>query len=260
MTHAIHLALPHFHVFLIALARVGAILTAFPFIGGPTVPGRVKLGLAVAFAVTLTPFVPAAAVPTGGGGLAAGLAAEFLIGLSLGLVVRSLFAGFEVAGELMGNQMGFGVAQLFDPATGRQMPLVAQFQTTVAALLFFALNLHVTLVHAIGESFRLIPAYGAVLSPGLLEDVLQVFRNIFVVSVKLAAPVVLVTLTVNLVMGLMGRTVSQLNMFVLSFPLTIALGLLAMGLALPSMAVFYRAEFETLAGALDEVMRDLSHE
>ncbi|GKS59200.1 flagellar biosynthetic protein FliR [Nitrospira sp.] len=260
MIHAIHLALPQFEVFAVALARVGAILVVFPFLGARTVPARVKLALAVATAVTVMPFIPAVAVPREPAALALGLLAEALIGVVLGLVVQSLFAGFEVAGEMMGNQMGFGVAQLFDPASGRQLPLVAQFQTTIVALLFLALNLHVTLVHAVGESFRIIPVFGATLGTSLLEDVVKLFGNMFVVAVKLAAPVVIVTLTVQLAMGLMGRTVSQLNMFVLSFPLTIGLGLLALGLALPSMAGVYAAEFESLVRALDGVMRDLAHE
>lgn len=260
MTQTIQLAIPQFQTFLVVMMRVGAIVAAFPLIGSRTVPHLVKMGLVLALALTLTPLVPSTPSPMEIDALGIGLLAEFLIGLVIGLAVRGMFAGFELAGELMGNQMGFGVAQLFDPATSHQVPLMSQFQITLASLLFLAFNLHMSVVHAVGESFRLIPPYGAVLSSALLEDVLHLFGGIFVVAVKLSAPVVVVALTVNLIMALMGRAVSQLNIFILSFPLTIALGLLAMGLALPTMAGFYLAEFESLARALDGLMRDLQHE
>lgn len=260
MTQVIHLALPHFDVFVVALVRIGAILAAFPMLGARTMPNLIKLGLAVALALTMMPFVAHVPVPADVAAVGVGMLAEFVIGLVIGLVVRSLFAGFEVAGEVIGSQMGFGVAQLVDPTTAQQVPLLAQFHTTIASLLFLAMNLHLTVVHAIGESFRLIPPYGAVLSPGLLDDVLRLFQGMFGVAVKLAAPVIVVTLAVNLVMALLGRAVTQLNVFILSFPLTIACGLLALGVALPAMAGLLGAEFEAMIRTLDGAMGMLGHE
>ncbi len=259
MTHILHIALPQFEVFIVALVRIGAILSAFPLLGARTLPTLVKAGLAVALALTMMPFVPPVSVPADMAVVGLGLAAEFLVGLVIGLVVRSLFAGFEVAGEVMGSQMGLGVAQLVDPTSAQQTPVLAHFQATLASLLFLALNLHLGVVHAIGESFRVIPPYGAALSPFLVDDVLQAFQGMFRVAVKLAAPVMVVTLVVNLVMALLGRAVSQLNVFVLSFPLTIAVGLLALGIALPAMAGVMTGEFESMMRTLDAVMRVLGH-
>ncbi len=260
MTQVIHFALPQFEIFVVALVRVAAILSAFPLLGARTVPPMIKLGLAVALAGALVPFMGGVVVPKDPAVLALGLVAELFVGVVIGLVVRCLFAGFEVAGEIMSSQMGLSAAQMFDPATSHQMPVVAQFQTTIASLLFLALNLHIAVVHAIVESFQAIPPFGATLSEELMDVVLHAFRSLLIVGVKLATPVMVVTLVVNLVMAMLGRTVTQLNVFILSFPLTIACGFLVLGVSLPAMGGVMMDEFETMMRSLDGVMRLLGHE
>lgn len=260
MTQAIHLGIPQFQTFLLVLFRVGAILAALPLMGARTVPHLVKLGVAVALSLIVTPFVTPLRMPDDPGTIGLGLLAESCIGLVIGLAVRSVFAGIEVAGEVMGSQMGFGVAQLFDPMSAHQVPLMAQFQSTLAMLVFLSLNLHLLVVHAVGESFRLIPPFGATLTEPVMEDMLGVVRGMFLVALQLAAPVVIVTLMVNLSMALMGRAVPNLNIFVLSFPLTIMFGLVAIGLALPTLVGLYASEFEALGRTLDSLLRGLGHE
>ncbi|HSE57250.1 MAG TPA: flagellar biosynthetic protein FliR, partial [Nitrospiraceae bacterium] len=115
MTQTIQLGLPHFQTFVVVLIRIGAILAAMPMLGSRSLPGQVKAGLAVALALVLLPFVGASSWPADTALVLLGLIAEFLIGLVIGLAVRSLFASFEVAGELLGSQMGFSIVQLFDP-------------------------------------------------------------------------------------------------------------------------------------------------
>ena len=259
MTQTIQLGLPHFQTFVVVLIRIGAILAAMPMLGSRSLPGQVKAGLAVALALVLVPFVGAASWPADTSLFLLGLIAEFLIGLVIGLAVRSLFASFEVAGELVGSQMGFSIVQLFDPVMSHNVPLIGQLHTVLASLIFLSLNAHVLVVHAIGESFRLIPPFGARLSETVGDEVVRLFQGGFLVALKLAAPVLVATLVVNLVLALLGRTVPQLNVFVLSFPLTILCGLFVLGLALPAIASLCETEFLKLHESILDLMRAMGH-
>lgn len=259
MTQTIQLGLPHFQTFVVVLIRIGAILAAMPMLGSRSLPMQLKTGLATALALVVVPFVGPATWPADTALFLLGLIAEFLIGLVIGLAVRSLFASFEVAGELIGSQMGFSIVQLFDPVTSHTVPLMGQLNTVLASLIFLSLNAHVLIVHAIGESFRLIPPFGASLSDTLGDEVMRLFQGGFLVALKLAAPVLVVTLVVNLVLALLGRTVPQLNVFVLSFPLTILCGLFVFGLALPAVASLCEEEFLKLHEGILDLMRTMGH-
>jgi flagellar biosynthetic protein FliR len=260
MTLPLHLLIPQFQGFLVVMVRIAGILAALPMFGSRVIPNHVKVALIVGLAVTLLPFIDLPKIPTDGTATSLGMLSEFLVGLVIGLVVRTLFAGFELAGEVMGSQMGFGAAQLFDPTTAHQVSVIAQYQTMMASLIFLSLNGHMMIVQAAADSFRLIKPFGASLQTPLVDDIVHLSQGLFVVALKLAAPVIAVTLLVNLIMAMLGRAVSQLNVFILSYPITIACGLLVMGVALPGASGLYESEFIRLYDSLQGVMRMLGHE
>lgn len=259
MGHTLHIALPQFHVFMIILIRVGGILAAWPIVGSRVIPLHIKTGLLLTLTIVLFPIVHLPPLPTDPLQLGAGMSGEFLVGLVIGLAVRFVFAGIELAGELIGSQMGLSMMQLFDPMTAHQVPLVSQFQTVLASLIFLALNVQATVVRVIAESFDLIPPFGAHLSTALLGEVLRLSQGLFAIAVKLAAPVLAVVFLVNLGLAIMGRSVPQLNVFVTSFPVTIAAGLFMMGIALPYALGFLESEFGRLYETVYDLMRLLGH-
>jgi flagellar biosynthetic protein FliR len=91
---------------------------------------------------------------------------NFLIGLTIGLAVRLLFSGFQVAGDMIGTQMGFSAIQMIDPMSHQNAPIIAQFQLTLGSLVFLSLNAHLLVVHAIGMSYEFVPPFGAKLIRG----------------------------------------------------------------------------------------------
>jgi flagellar biosynthesis protein FliR len=143
--------------------------------------------------------------------------------------------------------------------SSHQTPVVSQFQTVLASLIFLALNVHTTVVRVIAESFQLIPPFGAHMSTALLEEVLRLSQGLFVLAVKLAAPVLAVVLLVNLGLAIMGRSVPHLNVFVTSFPITIAVGLFVMGAALPYGTGLLEFEYGRLYETVYDLMRVLGH-
>ncbi len=161
LTQTIQILLPEFQGFLVLISRIGGLLAALPVLSGRAVPAKVKVALVLALGVLLAPLVPLPAVPYDPVVLAAGLVSEMVIGLAIGLAVRLFFGALELAGELIGVQMGFGVVQLFDPATAEQTPIIGQYFTLLATLIFLSLNGHLLLVATILSSYESIPAFGA---------------------------------------------------------------------------------------------------
>lgn len=259
MTHAIHVAIPEFQSFVVLLVRVSGMLAALPILGSRTVPVRIKIALSVAMSLVLAPIVTPLSVPTDPILVTAGMAGELVIGLAIGLAGRLLFAALEVAGELMGVQMGFGVVQLLDPLAAQQAPLLGNVQMVFASLTFLSLDAHWMFLRAIVESVEAIPPFGATVSAGLAEDVVRLSQTLFLVALKVAAPVLATVLLVNLVLAVLGRAVAQMNVFALSFPATIAAGLLVMGLAMPYARMLYRSEFIGLGETIHGLLKALGH-
>jgi flagellar biosynthesis protein FliR len=112
VTHTIQIALPQFEAFLVLVSRIGGLLAALPVLSGRTVPMKVKIALVLVLGAALAPVIRVPPVPHDPVLLAAGLAGEMAVGLTIGLAVRLFFGALELAGEMIGVQMGFGVVQL----------------------------------------------------------------------------------------------------------------------------------------------------
>jgi flagellar biosynthesis protein FliR len=259
VTQPLHMLLPEFQSFLVVVSRTGGIVAALPMLSGRTVPPRVKVALVLVLALALTPAIQLPPVPPDTVAMAAGLASEMLIGLVIGMAVRLLFAALEVAGEIAGSQMGFSIAHLLDPMTSISTPMVGQLFTIIASLVFLSLNAHMMVVSAIVSSYESIPPFGASLSPAIGEEVLRLSQHMFVVAVKLAGPVLVAVALINILLAMLGRAVIQINVFVLSFPLTIAAGLLVLGLALPFIVSLLEQEFIGLHETIRGLLKVLGH-
>lgn len=259
MTHIIHLAIPQFQSLLVILVRIGGILSAWPILGSPMIPVQIKVSLVMVLGLVLLPVVHITGLPNDPLPMTFGMTAEFLVGMVIGLAVRLVFAGIELAGELIGSQMGLSIAPLIDPSTANQVPLISHFHTLLASLIFLSLNAHFAVVQAVASSFDLIKPFGAGLSAPLVEDVLRISQGLFVTALKLAAPILATTLLINLGLAILGRSVPQINVFLLSFPLTIAGGFLVLGAALPYAVRLYESEYVRLLETVQGLIRLLGH-
>jgi len=259
MAPALHLVLPEFQSFLVLVSRIGGIVAAFPMLGGRTVPHQIKIALVVMLGIALSPLIRLPQLSQDVFELTAGLASELLIGLVIGLAVRLVFGALEIAGELLGVQMGFGAVQLLDPMTAQHSSVMSEYFRIVAMLVFLSLNAHMVVVAAIVSSYETIPPFGARLSSALGEEVLQLSQHMFVVALQLSAPVLVVMILINILLAMLGRAVVQINVFVLSFPITILGGLLVLGLALPYTVSLFEREFIGLHDTIERLMRILGH-
>ncbi len=240
--------------FLLVLARVAGLVLAAPVFGHVALPRRVRAGLAVVLAAALLPAIPLpATVPGDGWTLAGWCVAESALGALIGLVVQLVFAGVQLGGQLAGMQMGFGMANLIDPAAHAQETVVAHWHSLMVLLAFLALDGHHLVIRALAASFQVAPPGAAVLSGAGLVGVVGLAGDIFAEGLRVAAPVLLVLLLVNGAMGVLARTVPQLNVFILGVPVTVAVGFAVLAGALPFVLRRVAERF----GALEPVLATL---
>jgi flagellar biosynthesis protein FliR len=222
--------------FILVLVRVGAMIMMVPAFGDATVPATVKWGLSILIALLLFPIIKDGIPPIKNFELASlilGMTGELLIGIIIGFSTRLIFAGIQLAGEMVGFQMGFSVASVVDPTSNIQVSIISEFQYLLSLLLFMTINAHHLFIAAIADSYQAVPPLSVHITAPLLQALVSLSKDIFVIAVKISAPVAAVLLFTNVAMGLVARTVPQMNVFIVSFPLQIAVGLLFIGLSAP---------------------------
>lgn len=243
-------------LFIFVLVRVGAVLFSIPFLDSRSIPVMVKAGLAVAVTVLVLPNLnlPVRPVIDNPLSFALGMAGEVAVGLIIGFTTQLLFAGIQLAGQLGGFQMGFAIANVVDPASSLQIPILAQFLNLFALMVFMGLDIHLYFIKAMADGFALIPLWGANFDGNLYHLMVHVAGNSFVVAVKVGAPVMVAMLLTSVALGLMARTVPQIQIFIVAMPLKILLGLAFMLISLPYIGNFLQGAFTTLGQTIQRLL------
>ncbi|TFG91824.1 MAG: flagellar biosynthetic protein FliR [Syntrophobacterales bacterium] len=219
--------------FILILLRVSAMIAMIPVLGNATTPVRVKGGLSLMIAFLLFPVVGMQVPPLDILPMVWRMAGEVMIGVLVGFMGKMILSALQLSGQLIGFQMGFAIVNVVDPITSTQVSITAQFQYIVAMLVFLAVDGHHVFLYAIAESYTIIPPLAFTFSSELARAFIEFSRGIFVVAVKIGAPVIAVLLMTSVGVGIVARTVPQINVFIVGFPLNIAMGLIGIGLTLP---------------------------
>lgn len=218
------------------LVRVSGILFFVPILGAELLPPRIRMFLAGMLAFVLMPYVPPlAAPPQDVARLAVVAARELAAGVGLGIAARTIFAGVEGAAGIVAGQSGFALASMIDPTSGDQGLAPALFQNLLSMALFLAADLHHLFIRAIVASYELLPPAAALPDFGGLDRITSlVGLRLFAVAVELAAPALVVTLAVDLVMAVVGRAMPQAPILLVGYPFKMAAGLVAMAILVTS--------------------------
>jgi flagellar biosynthetic protein FliR len=224
----------------LVLVRIASFMLVAPFFAIRQAPALAKIGLAALMTFLITPVLPS--VPLGVlhdtlWEAVLVILGEVLVGLAMGFVVTLTFTAFRVAGELADLNMGFAMATLIDPQTGATTSLMGEFLFLLGILLLLATDAHHHLLAGLVKSYQVVPLGSAVFSGVTAGNVVEIFSAMFAMALRIVAPVIAVLLITDLALGMVARTVPQLNVFILGFPLKIALGILTFSLAAPLLAV-----------------------
>ena len=245
-----------FPLFLVVLVRVAGILAAVPAIGSHAVPPQVRVMLVLGLTLILLPVVgdrvgmSVVSLPQ----ILSLVLTEFLIGLVLGLCLRFVFVAFEMAGELVGIQMGLNLISALDPAAGMQVPLLGRFMGLLSVLIFFAIDGHHLVMEALVSSFQLLPPLHAHLNGAVVDVVLKLAAGMFILALKVGAPAMTALFVATFAMGILGRSIPQLNVMLNTVPVTVGVGLLVLGFSLPLLGALAQISLTELGPTLRGVL------
>jgi flagellar biosynthetic protein FliR len=229
------------------LVRPGVLIATAPVFGGTFAPPLVRVGVVVLVTLALAPTVP---MPenVGGAGMAMVAIRETLIGLALTFSIRIIVAGAEFAGHLAGFQVGFSYASLIDPQSGARNNIMSALYANMALMVFLAINGHHQMLAALSASYQALPPGGTVAGGDLATLVARILGQIFVIGLRMALPIILVLLVVELALGLVSRVAPQLNLMVMGAPVRLLVGLFVLGATLAIVP-------DVVVGAVDPALR-----
>jgi flagellar biosynthetic protein FliR len=227
------------------LVRVLALISAAPVLSHRALPVRAKVALGIAIALVIAPTVQAPP-------LQQDLDAVFfetlvrnaLIGATLGFAIRILFAGVELAGQMIGLQVGLSYGGFFNPeATDTDNP-VANFISLLVLLLFIAIDGHLMVIYGLRQSFEVFPIAGDGVHALAFDALAGLGGQVFSIALSISLPILAVMLLINVVLGVMARVSPQLNLFAVGFPVTLCGGMIVLFLFIPHLEGPIRATLE----------------
>ncbi|MDR0362382.1 MAG: flagellar biosynthetic protein FliR [Planctomycetota bacterium] len=258
-----------FILFTLVLIRIGSLVLFAPFFGSEVFSARVRLYFVAALSVLLIqPAADTAEIPVHleMSTLAILAMQEFAVGTVIAFLAGFVFTGVQLAGEMAGQQIGFSMANVVDPMTGIQMPILGNINTNLTIMLFLVAKLHLALIYILAKSYDFVGIGGLVAevaAPPLYAASRLQAEAIFTVGLRLAIPIMLVMLMNSVVEGFVTKTMPQMNIMVLGMPLRVVLGLSALIFVYPAICVAlvppdWRFNLVKMpAGALGDMLNDL---
>jgi flagellar biosynthetic protein FliR len=198
--------------------RIGGLLTFCPFFGDRAVASRIKVGLLIALTALLFPVVPPRSVSLGPVDWVQMVLGELLVGLLIGLSLQVVFEGMQFAGHVSGIQLGLSLATLFDPQSEADSTVLPVFYNLIALLIFLQLDIHHWVLRGLARSFEYLPVGSVVVTQLLSRELVRVLGALFVLGIQIAAPVLLATLVIDVVMSFLSKASPQIPAMLLGIP------------------------------------------
>lgn len=232
--------------FFLVFIRVASMLAVAPIFGNRAVPVRLRIALGLVLAGTTFPFVHAPVVAaTSVWQVVTATVHEALIGLLTGYAAGFIFYAVQFAGDIMSYQTGFTLSSTIDPSTLEPVTIFARFQMMLAIVLYVLLDGHHFLLRALITSFERVPLMSAHLRAGLTDEFMRMAGASIAAAVRISAPILVATFLAHLALAILSRTMPQLNVFAVSFPLVIAIGLMVLMATLPAFARVFQELMQT---------------
>jgi flagellar biosynthesis protein FliR len=246
--------------FVIILLRVSGIVIFAPFFGSPSIPYQVRIAFALVTSLLMTHLMPLTFVPEDLGltGITMVFIGEIISGMILGLAAHLVFSGIQYAGQLISFQVGFSLIKLIDPQTNVESPVFSFLHNYIALLFFLLLNGHHWFLRAVHESFYYMPVGGMQIQDSLVEHFVNLSSQIFVIGLRIAGPVIVVTIITDIVIGIIGRAAPQLHILILGLPLKLLVGFSCLSFSLYFIPHYLESLFSSLYKTLFSLAQSMS--
>jgi flagellar biosynthetic protein FliR len=246
---------------LLIFCRITSFFIVAPVFSSKNVPNHFKVGLS--FFITLVVFntIDQNAMTFDGIYLVA-IMKEIVIGLLLGFVAFLFFTVVQISGSFMDMQMGFSMANIIDPMTGTQTPIIGNLKFMLAVLLFLTFDGHHYFIHAIVDSYKWVPlsneAFAHIYNGQVSEFLLKTFATVFALAFQMAAPMIAALFLIDVGLGILARTAPQFNIFVIGMPLKVLVGFVLLTLLFPGFVALFSELFSMMFDAMQKMLELLA--
>ncbi len=237
--------------FILVLTRISTFFLLLPIFGWASVPVKIKVAVTVmmtVFFATITA-VPAHLEPLSAMKVIILMSNEAVYGLSLGLVLTTMFSAVKISGRIVERQMGLNLAQIIDPLTSEQSKPLGSLLEMIFTIIFLAANGHHFFLLIISKSYQTFPIGTIPTIPILTAGITKAGSTMFIASLRLAAPIMAAFLLMSVILAVLARIVPEMNILFISLPIRVGLGLLMIIVMLPFISTF-TAEFAEFAAEI----------
>ncbi|MDB5052074.1 MAG: flagellar biosynthetic protein FliR [Bacilli bacterium] len=246
---------------LLVFCRITSFFVVAPVFSSKNVPNQFKIGLS--FFITLIAFsaMDKASISIDGFFLVS-LMKEIVIGLLLGFVGYLFFTVVQISGSFIDMQMGFSMANIIDPMTGAQTPILGNLKFMLAVLLFLTMDGHHYLIHAIIDSYKWVPisndAFAHIYNGQVSDFLLKTFSTVFSLAFQMAAPMIAALFLVDVGLGILAKTAPQFNVFVIGMPLKVLIGFVLLTLFIQGFLVLFSDLFASMFSSMQKLLELLA--
>jgi flagellar biosynthetic protein FliR len=246
-----------FILFVMLFVRITATLVTAPLLGHQSIPAQTKIGLGLFVAYVMYPIAAhqTAVINQQLAGIVLIALKETMVGVLIGFTLGIVFAGVRYAGELISSSMGFNAANMFDPESTQTMPVLGEFMYMITLLIFLLINGHHFVFEALYVTFKAVPIGMLTFSEPLMQSLIHLTGMMFVVGVKIAAPVLVAIFLTNVGLSILARVMPQANILMMSFPITISVGLLVLFSSTPLLIVVFKKLLLSFENNIMELIR-----
>jgi len=248
-----------FIIFILIFVRMTGLFLISPVFGRRNVPTYMKIGfcLVLSYVIFSSRFMSVEGELGSWFQLAYCILKELLVGFAIGFVTTLTFSAIWIAAQIVDIQIGFGIINAIDPQSSIQVPLMGNFQNMLALLLFFTVNGHHKLIQIIFNSYDVVPLGIATITNSLSMGMIRLFADSFLLSVKIAIPIVAASLLSEVAFGILSRAVPQMNIFIIGIPFKILIGLVGFLIFIPFYIGALNGIFEQMFNDIGNVIREL---
>ncbi len=245
--------------FLLIFVRMTGLFVTAPIFGRRNIPTYFKVGFAFTVSLLMANIIKVDHLLVVDNFLiyAMYIMKEFIVGIVIGFVAYVVFTCIYIAGQIIDMQMGFGMVNVMDPMSNIQVPVTANLYYMAAMLVFLITNGHHLLLKALFHSYTIIPLGTAVIGPELGDNIGYLFQNILGIGFRIAAPVVAAVIICDIVLGIVSKTIPQMNVFLLGMPIKIFIGLILLLTTIPSFAYIVSQLTDTMNTDIYKFLKDM---
>jgi flagellar biosynthetic protein FliR len=259
MNDVLYILMDKFELFLLILVRMSSLFVITPVFGGRNVPSYLKIAFAFFCSVILVTLIKDVTVDAANVySYAALILKELAIGIILGYTSYLVFSALFLAGQIIDTQIGFGMVNVLDPMHDSQIPLTGNFIYIITLLIFVMMNGHHVLLTALFKSYNVLPINSFAFNDVLYNNMLNIFFETFALGFKISIPILAASLLAEISLGILAKTVPQMNVFVVGMPLKVGVGLVTLLAMMPMFITAMDLTFDKMYSYIYLIIKSMA--